>query len=306
MEMDYTVVSAGTERACLLDLPNTATPGRFPRHLGYCGLARVIAVGDGVENVQVGDRILADHVGHRSYGVQKADGLTVVRDPGIDSLDAAFVVIAAMGLQGVRKLRLEIGESAMVIGLGLLGVFACQFAALNGAIPVIVSDFDEARRKLALTLGADAAFSPDEDDLAEKVRQLTDGRGADGIVEVTGAAVALQQALDCVAWKGRVSLLGCTRVSDAHIDFYQHVHRRGVSLIGAHNFVRPAAESSPGYWTRRDDFRAILALIAAGRLKVRPIVSEAVSPEDAPAVYTRLCETANPPLGVVFDWSRIR
>ena len=70
-----------------------------------------------------------------------------------------------MGLQGVSKLKLELGESAMVIGLGIPGVFATQAAALNGAIPVIVSDFDRKRRDLALTLGADHAFSPDEKDL---------------------------------------------------------------------------------------------------------------------------------------------
>jgi 2-desacetyl-2-hydroxyethyl bacteriochlorophyllide A dehydrogenase len=293
LENDYTVVSAGTERANLLNLPNTS--GGFPYHPGYCGIGRVIEVGEGVDNARLGDRALASFSGHRSHAIQKAADLTLVRDDRIESLDAAFVVIAAMGLQGVRKLKLELGESVMVIGLGLLGMFATQLAAIDGAIPVIVSDFDAKRRELALTLGADHAFSPDESDLPERIRELTYGKGADGIVEVTGAAVALQQALECVAWQGRISLLGCTRVSDANIDFYQHVHRRGVSLIGAHTFVRPQHESYPGYWTTRDDYRTLLALIA-----------EVVSPERAPAVFTRLAEEPHPPLGIVFDWGQLR
>ncbi|NLX05616.1 MAG: zinc-binding alcohol dehydrogenase [Phycisphaerae bacterium] len=304
LENHYTVVSAGTERANLLNLPNTSM--QFPYYPGYCGVGRVIAVGEGVENARIGDRALANFSGHRSHAIQKAAGLTVVDDDRIELLDAAFVVIAAMALQGVRKLRLELGESVMVIGLGLLGVFAAQLAALDGAIPVIVSDFDRKRRELTLTLGADHAFSPDEDDLPEKVRELTYGKGPDGVVEVTGAAAALQQALACVAWKGRISLLGCTRVSDANIDFYQHVHKRGVSLIGAHTFVRPEVESSPGYWTAQDDFRTLLALIAAGRLKVRPIVSEVVSPRQAPGIYRRLADEKDPPLGIVFDWTGTR
>jgi len=304
LENDYTVISAGTERANLMNLPNTS--GGFPYYPGYCGVARVVDVGDGVESVKAGDRVLSTFSGHRSHAVHKAADLTVVRDDRVESLDAAFVAIAAMGLQGVRKVRLELGESAMVIGLGLLGMFASQLARIDGAIPVIVSDFDQRRRELALALGADHAFSPDEENLAAKIRELTYGKGADVIVEVTGAAVALQQALTYVARQGRISLLGCTRVSDANIDFYKYVHHEGVSLIGAHTFVRPQVDSYPGYWTTRDDYRALLSLIAAKRLAVRPIISEIVSPEFAPAVYTRLAEEKQPPLGIVFDWSQVR
>lgn len=304
IENDYTVISAGTERANLLNLPNTS--GGFPYHAGYCGVGRIIALGDGVESVHPGDRTLVDFSGHRSHAIHSAAELTVVEDDAIESLEAAFVVIAAMGLQGVRKVRLELGESAMVIGLGLLGIFATQLARIDGAIPVIVSDLDPKRRELALRLGADHAFSPDEDDLAEKIRDLTYGKGPDTIVEVTGNAAALQDALTCVARQGRISLLGCTRVPDANIDFYQYVHRPGVSLIGAHTFVRPKMDSYPGYWTTGDDYRALLALIAAGRLQVKPIISEIVSPREAPAIYARLADEKHPPLGIVFDWEQMR
>ncbi len=305
IETDYTVVSAGTEGANLRGLPNTS--GEFPYYPGYCGLGRVIARGDGVETVAVGDRVLLTFgSGHRSHAVQKAADLTVVSDDRVDSLDASFVAIAAMGLQGVRKLKLELGESVMVIGLGLLGMFATQCARLNGAVPVIVSDFDPRRRDLALSLGADHAFAPDEVNLGEKIKALTYGQGPSGIVEVTGVAVALQHALTYVACEGRISLLGCTRIPDANIDFYQYVHRRGVSLIGAHTMVRPQLDSYPGYWTARDDYRTLLALLGAGRLKVRPIISEIVSPESSPAIYTRLAQDPHPPLGIVFDWEQIR
>ncbi len=320
IENEFTVVSAGTERANLMNLPNTRPsdspdlttvkapdPSRkYPFFPGYCGIGKVIALGGGVDGVEAGTRVLASWSGHRSHAIQPAATLTPVEDPNIDSLDAAFTVIAAMGLQGVRKLRLEIGESAMVLGLGLLGMFAVQAAALSGAVPVIVSDFDGKRRELALTLGADYAFSPDEKHLPEKIREITYGKGADGVVEVTGSARALQQALTYVAREGRVSLLGCTRVSDAPIDFYQYVHQRGVSLIGAHTFVRPKQESKPGYWTEQDDFRTLLALLARKKLKVRPIISEIVSPAKAADVYQQLAENPHPPLGIVFDWNQIR
>jgi threonine dehydrogenase-like Zn-dependent dehydrogenase len=269
-------------------------------------VGRVIALGDGVDNAKIGDRALATFCGHRSHVVGRAADLTVVRDDRISSREAAFVPIGAMGLQGERKLQVQLGESAMVIGLGILGMFATQAASLDGAIPVIVSDFDKKRRDLALTLGADYAFAPDEPDLAEKIKELTYGKGADAIVEVTGVALALQQALTYVAREGRISLLGCTRIPDANIDFYQFVHKPGVSLIGAHTFVRPRVDSRPGYWTAQDDYRTLLAFMAVGRIKAWPIISEVVSPETAPAIYKRLAEVKNPPLGIVFDWSKIR
>lgn len=319
LENDYTVISAGTERANLMNMPNTGASGapdfatvkapdpskKYPFYPGYCGIGRVIAVGEGVDSSKIGKRALAVWSGHRSHAIQSDAALTTVDDERIDTLEASMTHIASFGLQGVRKLRLEIGESAMVIGLGLLGAFAVQAASLSGAVPVIVSDFDKKRRELALELGADYAFSPDEPHLPERIRELTYGKGADGVVEVTGSAKALQQALTCVAREGRVSLLGCTRVSDAPIDFYQYVHQRGVSLIGAHTMVRPHVESRPGYWTEKDDYRTLLALLATKKLKARPLISEVVSPEKAPEVYKSLAEEKSPPLGIVFDWKQV-
>jgi hypothetical protein len=176
----------------------------------------------------------------------------------ISSWDAAFVIIAAMGLGGVRKLELELGESAMVMGLGLLGIFAVQFCRLSGAYPVIAADPNPERRALALRLGADYAFDPMASDFVEQVKAVTKGKGVQATVEVTGVAAAMKQALECASWMGRISLLGCTRVSDCAIDYYQQVHRPGIKLIGAHNFVRPKMESYPHHWTHQDDCKAIL------------------------------------------------
>ena len=296
---EYSVLSAGTERANLLDLPNTS--GAFPKTAGYCAVGVIEKTGGAVENVRAGERVLVYHGGHCTRSVVKAAGLVAV-PPSVDPLEAAFVVIASMSLQGVRKTRLELGESALVIGQGLLGVFATQLCRIAGAMPVVAIDYDSTRRELALALGAHAAFSPDEPRLKEKCAEATRRRGMNAVIEVTGAVAALRQALELVSWEGRIALLGCTRVSDQSIDFYQLVHKPGVSIIGAHNFVRPKVDSYPGYWTRQDDYRALLDLIGDGRLKVRPVISQVVSPEQAPQVYARLAE-GTLPLGVVFDWN---
>ena len=307
LESDYTVISAGTERANLIKLPNTGTDENgFPFLPGYCGAWRVIAAGKDVTNLKVGDRVIISWGGHRSHTIKKAQTVLKIEDDSIDLLDAAFAHIASFSFLGVRKLKIELGESAMIAGMGILGAFAVQIASLSGAIPVVASDFDPVRRDLALKLGAAAAFSPDEENFVEKVKAATGGSGPKAVVEVTGSARAMQQALEYIALEGRISLLGCTRVSDVPVDFYKYVHRRGISLIGAHTFTRAKQESTPGRWTEHDDYRTFLKLVAAGKLQTRPLISEIVSPEAAHAVYARLAETKNPPPGIVFDWNKIR
>ena len=304
-EMEYTVISGGTERANIMGMPNTSSKG-FPRKEGYCGIGRVIEIGSAVTSVKVGDRVLVYHGIHAKYNIRPEADITKVTNENIASLDAAFVIIASMGLGGVRKLEIELGESAMVMGLGLLGMFAVQFLRLNGAYPVIAADLNPARRELALKLGADYAFDPSSPDFVEQVKAVTKGKGVRATVEVTGVSAAMKQALECASWMGRVSLLGCTRVSDCAVDYYQQVHCPGVKLIGAHNFVRPKVESYPHHWTHHDDCKAILAMIGAGRMQVAPMVSRVVSPEDCEEIYNQLCDDPAFPMGTVFDWRNIK
>ena len=304
-EMEYTVVSGGTERANIMGMAN-AGGNNFPKNLVYCVVGRVLKVGSDVKEVAVGDRVLVYHGKHGKYNLRPVADITRVYDDRIASLDAAFVIIASMGLGGVRKLEIELGESAMVMGLGLLGIFAVQFCRLSGAYPVIAADLNPERRELALRLGADYAFDPSAPDFVDRVKAVTGGKGVRATVEVTGVSLAMKQALECASWQGRISLLGCTRVSDCAVDYYTQVHRPGVKLIGAHNFVRPKVESYPHHWTHQDDCRAILSLIAAGRIEVAPILSRVASPEDAPAIYNQLCDDPMFPIGTVFDWRKIK
>lgn len=304
-EMEYTVISGGTERANIMAMPN-AGGNNFPKFLGYCGVGRVIQIGEAVRDINIGDRVLVYHGNHMKYNVTPQTDVTKVENDAISSLDAAFVIIASMGLGGVRKLEIELGESAMVMGLGLLGIFALQFCRVSGAYPVIAADLNPARRALALKLGADYAFDPSAPNFVEQVKAATGGNGVRATVEVTGVSAAMKQALECASYMGRISLLGCTRVSDCAVDYYQQVHRPGVKLIGAHNFVRPKVESYPHHWTHQDDCKAILDLIAAGRIQVAPIISRVVSPTDCEEIYNQLCDDPTFPMGTVFDWRNIQ
>lgn len=305
VKTDYSLISAGTELANYYDLPNTSIygdrKGQFPRPPGYSAAGHVAAVGADVTDFKVGDNVIVPWSGHCSWFKKKQDRIFPVL-PGVSQQEAAAAHIASFPFLGVRKLQIQLGESVMVAGLGLLGLLSVQLAKLSGGYPVLACDFSEDRRKIALETGADYVFDPREDDFIDKVRELSGG-GPNAVVEVTGHLAGLQQALEYTAPMGRISILGCTRISDAPINVYKYIHGKGIEIYGAHTFTRPKFESRPGYWTEKDDYAVFMKLVKAGALKIEPLVNKIVSPENTPEVYKELGTSKQPPLGILFDWT---
>lgn len=297
----YSAVSQGTEKANILDLPNTPG-GKFPRNPGYCAVSRVEATGKAVSSVKPGDRVLVYHGFHAELVKISESNVLKVEDAAIDDREAAFVIVAAMGLGGLRRLGLEAGQSAAVVGLGILGITALQFARLSGLCPLIAVDYNEIRRETALSLGADFALDPRDKDFVQKVKEITGG-GANGVVEVTGSSSAFVTALDITVRAGGVSLLGCTRISDCPVDYYRQIHHPGITVYGAHNMARPAVDSHPRNWTMKDDMRAILRWLSYRRVSFLPFLSKTESPENCQAVYDEIISGKESSIGILFDWS---
>lgn len=296
----FTTVSAGTERANITASPNTGN-APFPRMLGYNCSGEVVAVGKKVTRVSVGDRVVAYWSKHGNYNVVEENQVVKIEYDNVSYEDAGVAFIATFPLSAIRKLHLEIGESLMVMGLGILGQIAVKLARVAGACPIIACDPIKERRDEALKNGADYAFDPLEKDFAKKVIEVSKG-GVNTAVEVTGVGAGLNETLDCMARFGRVALLGCTRISDFTIDYYTKVHYPGISLIGAHTHARAELESSHGNYTHIDDIKAVLRLCANGRLTLRDIVKETHQPSECEEVYQRLINDKNFPVGVQFDW----
>lgn len=308
VELSYSAISAGTEKANFIGQRNSFKQAEdaeavFPRTVGYSSAGVVTAVGDGVTDIAVGDRVALCWGKHKKH-VTISRKQVVKLPEGVSEKEASMALIATFPLAAIRKTRLEIGESAMVMGLGILGIFAVQLLLAAGACPVIAVDPIKERRELALSLGADVALDPTAADFYERVKQVSDG-GVNVCIEVTGLGVGLVQALDCMQAMGRVALLGCTRSSKFEIDYYGKVHGRGVSLIGAHTMARPKQESSAGLWTDADDMKALLSLVAGKRLNFADMISEVHSPAAAQEVFTRLANDKSFPIGVLFDWHTV-
>ena len=313
-------VSSGTERAnvtgcnvvSIWDPPDA--PVVWPRQSGYSSSGVVDAVGEGVASVKPGDRVAMSWTLHSEYIVVPEDRVYRLPD-SVSFEEGALAHIATFPMAAIRKCGLELGESAIVMGQGILGQLAVMLLKCAGATPVIAADPVAAKREQALKIGADYAFDPTAPDFREQVlavcpleeKGIYRGPHASGVkvaIEVTGVGAGLNSVLDVMAPMGRVALLGCTRDSNFTIDYYHKVHGRGVALFGAHTWARPAAESSRGLFTHRDDAQTFLRLLALGRLSVAGYVADVRSPADCGTVYAELAKGGAFPI-TQFDWTRL-
>ena len=297
-------ISSGTERANLTGSRSVnfriqeEPEAIFPRYGGYSSAGIVQSIGKNVTKVKVGDPVALSWSTHSQY--QNISQEFVYPISGVSFEDGALLHIATFPLAAIRKCRLELGESAIVMGMGVLGLVALQLLKAAGAAPIIAVDPMAEKREKALQCGADYALDPFEEGFAQKVKKITDG-GAKVGIEVTGFGSGLDGILDCMARFGRVALLGCTRSSDFTIDYYRKVHGPGITLIGAHTMARPDRESHGGWWSLPDDIDALIKLVKLGRISLCQLVDETASPEQAGAVYHRLATDKAFPI-VQFDW----
>ena len=296
---ECSLISPGTERAFLLGLPNAQ--GRYPSYPGYSNIGVVIDSGKDVDGFKIGDRVVSSN-GHSSHFVATPDSLLKVTEPTLSSEEGVFFNLCTIAMQGVRKAKIELGEPVLVLGGGLIGLFAMQLAKLSGGLPVITADLSDNRLQLAKQVGADYTLNPDAEDLNDQLDKITGGRGIAVVIEATGHPPVVNTALQLADWHGRVVLLASTRGETERVNFYRDVHGKGLTVLGAHNSVRPRHDSSPNFWTLRDDWELSLQLIAHGRVGVAPLITHRMPGIQAAEAYQLLMEWDENLLGVVLNW----
>lgn len=297
IETSKTLISPGTERAMLLRLPGLKV--KYPAAAGYSLVGRVARIGSGVTAFKLGDRV-ASRSRHAAHVLAKAAECHPIPSAVTDE-GAAFFQLLAIALQALRKTRLEVGEGCAVLGLGLVGQLALQVARIAGALPTVAVDKDEGRLGLAERLGAD--FCLRADDAADQIRSIQGlEAGPPVVIEATGNPAALESACQIAGLGGRIALLGSTRGASESFDFYRQVHKRGITLIGAHISTTYRAAAAPGWWTQPDEQRTALRLLSARRVNIAPLITHRFPSADAAAAYELLRRWDPGAIGMVIDW----
>ena len=304
VEARTTAISAGTEianyRGITTQRQAVADWRANPYRPGYSLAGVVRAIGPGVEGFQVGDRVCGWGP-HASLAIVEAARFERI-PPEVSFDDAAMTSLGTIVLNGIRLARIALGERVAVVGGGLIGQLTAQLARLSGGRPVALVDPIEARRRLALDCGADAALDPTAADAAEQVERLTDGRGFAVVFEATGSPEAFNPALKLVQRQGRLIALGSTRGIVEHFDLYGDLHLRGVTLIGAHMTTAPEVETPYNPWTPGNNRKLALRLIADEELRLGRLISHRASAAEGPELFNRLATSRESYFGVLLRW----
>lgn len=299
-----TLISTGTELNALLQRyePTSyqASWMKYPFNPGYSNIGEVLAVGSAITTFKPGD-LAATRVNHRQFSNTTIDRAAVV-PPALHGREeeAAFCAIACIVQNGIRAAEPKLGDVVAVVGLGLLGQLAVQFALVAGARYVVAIDPVQKRRDLALAHGATHAVST-IDDAKKLLAALTRDRLADTVYEITGLPHVLAPALGLCRKIGTLLLLGTSgNPSQQHLsaDFVS----RGLKIIAAHDVTPPSPGTDRDYWSHPHMSELFLDLLATGRLRTKNLITHRFKPTEAQAAYDTLINDSPNTMGVTFEW----
>ncbi len=265
-----------------------------PIPLGYCNVGVVVDVGSNVLNFKVGDRV-ASNGAHAEY-VVVSENLACKIPKNINDDEAVFTVIGSIGLQGIRLLSPNFGETVVVIGLGLIGLISCQILKANGC-NVIGFDFDNNKVKLANTFGIDAKNLSTGMNHVKYVLGQTEDVGADGVL-IAASNSSNEIISDCANMtrkQGKVVLVGVIGLDIKRSDFYEKEITFQVSCSYGPGRYDPTYENQnidyPIHyvrWTENRNFNAILKAISNKSIVMKNLISRKIDFEDFNKVYDNI------------------
>jgi len=300
--MKKTLISTGTELAYLQGITAQIQAGthKYPIVPGYSSAGEVLAVGPGVTDVKVGDRVCGS-AKHATRIVVPAR--TAFRIPdGVSFEEATFSTLSCVSINGLRLARPELGEVIVVMGMGIVGQLALQFARLCGPRLLVAVEVSEERLGMIEGMGADATINPAATDAAARLKELTDGEMADVVLDATGSAKAFNTALELGGERGRIVAVGSTRGVVPEVDVYTHIHCKGLIVIGAHAGTHPRTETPYNKWTRPRNRRLALDLMARGQVGTKPMITHRFPFDEAVQAFQLLVDDRSKAVGVVLEY----
>ena len=284
-----------------------------PVPLGYSAAGVVLEVGAGVRGFQPGDRVAVAGAGFASHAevVWVPENLCVPVPEEVDFDGAAFVMLGAIALHGVRKAELTLGETGVVIGLGLLGLLSCQILAAQGC-RVVGIDLDRQKCSLASELGAGLTLVPGEDDVVEAVANFTNGVGADAVL-ITAASqdnrpILLGEAVS--RERARLVLVGVADITLTRKAFWDKELDFTISKAAGPGSLEPLYEGK-GFdyplslvrWTERRNLAAFLDLVARRRIRVDKLVTHRFPIHQALEAYDLILQNREPYIGMLLSYT---
>lgn len=279
-----------------------------PLPLGYCNVGRVAKVGaGGTTLLEVGDRVVSN--GKHAEVVSVPFNLCAKIPDSVSDEEAAFTVLGAVALQGIRLAQPTLGETVVVTGLGLIGLMTVQLLQAHGC-RVLGLDFDPKKLSLARQFGVEAVDLSAGQDPVVAAQVFSRGRGVDAVIVTasTKSSEPIHQAAQMCRKRGRIVLVGVTGLELSRADFYEKELTFQVSCSygpGRYdpNYEEKGQDYPVGFvrWTEQRNFEAVLDMMAGGRLDVKPLISHRFPIAQAEDAY-ELIGGGGPSLGILLEY----
>ncbi len=278
-----------------------------PLPLGYCNIGVVMQVGSGVNGFEVGDRVVSN--GKHAEAVCVPVNLCAKVPATVHDEEAAFTVLGAIALQGIRLIQPTLGETVVVTGLGLIGLVTVQLLQAHGC-RVLGMDFDPEKLALARKFGAEVVDLAAGADAVAAANQFSRGRGVDAVIITasTKSNEPMHQAALMCRKRGRIVLVGVTGLELSRADFFEKEITFQVSCSYGPGRYDPSYEEKGndypiGFvrWTEQRNFEAVLDMMSDRRLDVKPLISHRIPIEQAEQAYD-LVGGGGPSLGIVLEY----
>lgn len=278
-----------------------------PLPLGYCNVGTVLEAGAGVAGFAPGDRVVSN--GKHAEVVSVPLNLCARVPDAVADEEAAFTVLGAIALQGIRLVQPTLGETVVVTGLGLIGLVAVQLLRAHGC-RVLGLDFDPEKLALAKSFGAEVVDLAAGQDPVAAAQAYSRGRGVDAVIITasTKSNEPVHQAALMCRKRGRIVLVGVTGLELSRADFYEKELSFQVSCSYGPGRYDPAYEEKGndypvGFvrWTEQRNLEAVLDMMADGRLDVKPLISHRFALDQAEQAYA-LVGGSGPSLGILLQY----
>jgi predicted dehydrogenase/threonine dehydrogenase-like Zn-dependent dehydrogenase len=275
-----------------------------PLPLGYCNVG--IVEESKTESFVAGDRVVSNGK-HAEYVVVPKNLCAKIPD-SVDDESAAFTVLGAIALQGIRLIKPTLGETVVVTGLGLIGLIAVQLLRAHGC-RVLGIDFDASKCALAKQFGAEVVDLSKGQDAIATAQQYSRNRGVDAVLITasTKSNEPIHQAATMCRQRGRIVLVGVVGMEMSRADFYEKELSFQVSCsYGPGRYDENYEEKGNDYpmgfvrWTEQRNFEAILDMMADGRLDMRALISHRYTLDQASEAYALISKGS--PLGVLLTY----
>lgn len=265
---------------------------------GYSAAGIVIEVGEGVVDFRIGDRVACAgaQCSHHAEIIRVPRNLVVSVPDNLGFAEASTVTLGSIALQGLRRAQPTLGETFVVIGLGILGQIIVQALKANGC-RVIGIDLDRERIDLARKLGMDSGIHPDDENDNDHVWRLTNGIGSDGVIITasTPSDTVISSAFNMCRKKGRVVLVGDVGLKLNRWEFYYKELDLFISTSYGpgrydHTYEEKGLDYPIGYvrWTENRNMAEYLRLLAEDRISVASLIAATYSIEEATLAYEKL------------------